>query len=387
MTGTPPDEAGEGAAVLPKAAGPVVFYRSSHVDQPRGHGVATKVAMATKLAQLLGRGFAGDFNDSIDAYDGTPYFVPSDTLVLTDHTRELGIRDERDLFGGVVPAAFAATKVITHPLPHGDALAPEGWAPEFATQVANVVLPGFSAFSRADALRAGILLLEQGPVRIKQPEGIGGVGQAVILDRRGLESQLDALDPAELHRHGIVLECNLTDVTTFSVGQTRLGEMLITYCGTQGLTRANDGSQVYGGSQLLVARGDWSNLLALGLTPQTRTAIDQARVYHDAALATFNGMFASRSNYDVAQGMDHGRRIRSGVLEQSWRIGGATGAELAAIETFQGDPELQSVGASTTEIYGDLQDVPEDAVVYFRGVDDKVGPLTKFARLHPHGDS
>ncbi|HZH06086.1 MAG TPA: DUF3182 family protein, partial [Lautropia sp.] len=85
--------------------------------------------------------------------------------------------------------------------------------------------------------------------------------------------------------------------------------------------------------------------------------------------------------------IDHGGKVRSGVLEQSWRIGGATGAELAAFEAFQGDPGLQSVGASTTEIYGDLQGVPDDAVVYFRGVDDKVGPLTKFARLHPHGDS
>jgi hypothetical protein len=174
-------------------------------------------------------------------------------------------------------------------------------------------------------------------------------------------------------------------VETFSVGQTIVGDMRITYCGTQRLTRANDGSEVYGGSRLLVARGDWNNLLALELTPQTRTAIDQARVYHDAAMTTFSGMFASRSNYDVAQGMDQRGALRSGVLEQSWRIGGATGAELAAIKAFQQDPGLQSVSTSTTEIYGERPEVPEDAFVYFHGVDDKVGPLTKFSRLHPHG--
>jgi hypothetical protein len=157
------------------------------------------------------------------------------------------------------------------------------------------------------------------------------------------------------------------------------------YCGTQRLTRANDGRQVYGGSELLVARGGWDELLALELAPQTRIAIRQARVYHEAALACFEGMFATRSNYDVAQGYDEAGAGRSGVLEQSWRIGGATGAELAAIEAFLADPELRSTGASTTEIYGDCGELPEDAIIYFRGDDGMAGPLVKYARLHLHG--
>jgi hypothetical protein len=387
MTSTQPDESGLAAAVPPGAAGPcapgpVVFYRCGGADQPRGHGVATKVAMAKMLAELLGRQFAGEFADSVDAYEHPPYFVPSDTLVLTDDTRKLAILDERHLFGGVVPFPFVATKVITHPLPHPDASAPEGWAPEFPRQVAEVVLPGFSAFSRPDALMAGVLLLEQGPVRVKQPEGIGGVGQAVILDRRELERHLDAADPAELRRHGIVLECNLDDVATLSVGQTRLGDMLITYCGTQRLTRANDGSHVYGGSELLVARGDWSQLLDLDLSPQSRTAIDQARVYHDAAVSIFSGMFASRCNYDIAQGTDAGGTKRSGVLEQSWRIGGASGAEIAALQAFRRLPELRQVHASCTEVYGTDAVPPPGALVSFQGIDPEQGPLLKYTVVH-----
>jgi len=340
--------------------------------------------MAKSLGSLLAREYDGDFEEA-KAYAGVPYFVPGDTLVLAESTR-LGIRDEHDLFGGVVPFAFVGTKVITHGLAGPDAVAPPGWAPEFPRRVADVVLPGFSAFSQADALLAGSLLLESGAVRVKHPDGIGGLGQAVVLDRRELEFQIEGLDPVELERHGIVLECNLADVKTFSVGQTRVGEMLITYCGTQRLTRSNDGTHVYGGSRLLVARGDWSELLALGLSPDTRMAVDQSRVYHEAALATFTGMFASRCNYDVALGRDDGGVMRSGVLEQSWRIGGATGAELAALAAFQAEPELKSTGASTTEVYGDSPDLPEDAVVYYQGVDHNVGRLTKFARLEAHVD-
>jgi hypothetical protein len=110
-------------------------------------------------------------------------------------------------------------------------------------------------------------------------------------------------------------------VTTYSVGQVRVDDLVATYCGTQSLTRNNHGDSVYGGSTLLVARGDFDALLTLDLAPFARRAIAQARVYDEAALRCFPGLFASRRNYDVANGIDaHGRQC-SGVLEQSWRVG------------------------------------------------------------------
>jgi hypothetical protein len=368
-----------------RAPGPVVFHRCADALQPDGHEAISKAALARTVADLLERPYGGDF-DPLAAHVEQPYFVPSDTLILETQAQRLGIRNEHDLFGGVVPWPFAGTKAITHELPHPDACAPDGWSADFGRRVAEVVLPGFTAFTRADALQAGKRLLESGPVRLKRPAGVGGRGQALARDIRQLASELDAIDAGEMTRDGIVLECNLLDVRTFSVGQALLGPLLITYCGTQRLTRANDGRQVYGGSELLVARGGWEELLALELAPQTRIAVEQARIYHDAALAAFRGMFASRSNYDVAQGFDDAGVGRSGVLEQSWRIGGATGAELAALGAFKADQNLLSVGASTTECYGDCPELPDDAVVYYRGIDAQVGPLTKYARLHPHGD-
>ena len=367
-----------------QATGPVLFLHCAGNERPDGHETTTKTALAHAVAQLLGRSYGGHFRDDL-AYPEAPYFVPGDTLTLPDATR-FGIRDAGDLFGGVVPQAFVATKSITHALPDPDAMAPEGWQPGFGERVAEVVLPGFTAFDHGSARRAGDLLLKSGAVRVKRPDGVGGRGQAVIRDRRRLEEALETIPADRLAAEGVVLEANLLDVRTFSVGQTNLGGLLVSYCGTQRLTRANDGSQVYGGSELLVARGDWDELLALELAPQTRTAVAQARAYHDAALDCFAGMFASRSNYDVAQGYDESGTGRSGVLEQSWRIGGATGAEIAAIRAFLADPALRSIGASTTELYGDCGELPNDAVVYFQGDDEVAGPLVKFARLHSHGN-
>jgi hypothetical protein len=153
----------------------------------------------------------------------------------------------------------------------------------------------------------------------------------------------------------------------------------------QRLTTNHRGEQVYGGSDLTIARGGFDRLLMLPLARDVVRAIDQARAYHTAAMTSFRGMFASRCNYDVAQGVDNEGRQRSGVLEQSWRIGGASAAELAALEAFRADPSLDVVRASTTEVYS-TGAVPDDAVVYFRGVDEHAGAMTKYVRIEPYGN-
>jgi len=74
------------------------------------------------------------------------------------------------------------------------------------------------------------------------------------------------------------------------------------------------------------------------------------------------------------------------VLEQSWRIGGASGAEVAALEALQADPDLEVVRACTVERYGAGVPVPDDATLYFCGIDEQLGMITKYARLEGHGD-
>ncbi|HJV84929.1 MAG TPA: DUF3182 family protein [Noviherbaspirillum sp.] len=366
--------------------GMVVVYAGNADRRVCHHESATYHALAQRLAFIKGYEFAGEF-DSSCAYPGTLYFVPSDTFVTLEAAHRLGVRGDQDLFGGVVPFPFIATKTITHPLCDAGAQAPEGWSRALAQRLQDVVLPGFSAFSVEDARKAGSILLEQGAVRLKLANGIGGLGQWVAADEDELDARLKDLDAEEVARFGMVLERNLADVATLSVGQVRVDDLLASYCGTQQLTVNNAGQEVYGGSRLIVARGDFDALLELDLEPGMRTAIAQACRYHAAVMQSFPDMFASRCNYDVAQGVDDGGSRYSGVLEQSWRVGGASAAEIAAFGAFRADPSLNAVCALTSETYGDGAPVPDDADVYFRGVDERVGPLTKYARLEPYADA
>lgn len=366
----------------PQQARIVVVHSCQPSGNPQGHECTSQNQVAARVAALLGYRYGGEYDTSA-SYDLPLYFVPRETVSDMAQAARLGIHSECDLFGGVVPYPYVASKVITHPLLRPDCAAPPGWAPAFCEQVREVALPGYSAFSLADARAAGLQMLADGAVRIKLASGIGGSGQTVAADAQALGEQLGALDEAQLREGGVVLERNLQQVVTHSVGQVRIGRHVASYCGIQHLTRNNAGEEVYGGSDLLVARGDFEALLALPHADEVHTAVAQACAYHRAALACFPGMLASRCNYDVAQGIDDGGVWRSGVLEQSWRIGGATGAEIAALAAFDADPALKVVRAATTELYGDAVP-PPDADVYYRGVDRYVGPITKYTRTMPY---
>ena len=106
-----------------------------------------------------------------------------------------------------------------------------------------------------------------------------------------------------------------------------------------------------------------------------------ARSYHGAAFACFAGMFASRCNYDVVQGRDASGRQLAGVLEQSWRIGGASGAEVAALQALCDEPGRSRVRAATVEVHAPDAAVPVGATLTFQGIDEHVGPITKYVHL------
>lgn len=379
-----------GTTVEPQAlasedrTGSVVFYRCDRSTSMSDHDLSTKAAVAKSISRLLGLDYAGEFNEQ-KPHPGPLYVVPSHTLAGPSALGRLGIHDVSDFFGGVVPYRFVGTKAITHVLVDRGAAAPEGWVAEHGIALGDAVLPGYTAFSLADALQAGHRLLERGSLRVKQPEGVGGAGQLVVDDGAALRAHLASLDEQVLQRAGLVLETNLSDVETLSIGQVQVRDWFATYFGTQYQIPNNHGGEVYGGSNLTVVRGGFEELLALNLEPQVRTAAEQAIRYHEAAAKYYPSMFASRCNYDVAQGVDGEGKWRSGVLEQSWRIGGASGAEIAALHAFRGDPALRVVHASTREVYGDGPTIPEGATVHYEGADRHGERLVKYVELRCHG--
>src|SRR5688500_6174567 len=355
--------------------GCVVTHCGRGTAHLRTHEGIALSAVAQALARLKAYDFAGHHRPG-QAYDGDLFFVPDDTLLAAD-AEALGIRGESDLFGGIVPYDFVKTKAISHELVGLASSRPDGWSDLFSAHVRDVVLPGYTVFSHADARKAAARLLPDGGVRVKSPAAAGMRGQWVAATMRQIEDVLDGLAGDDVACDGLVLERNLETVETLSVGHVTVDDLVVTYHGTQRITRHNEGRAVYGGSDLVCVRGGWDVLARLPVPPAVRHAIAQARVY-DAAARHCHGVRASRRNYDVGVGVDARGKPYSGVFEQSWRAGGASGAEMAALEAFARDPTLDLVHASAVELYGEQHEPPPGALVHFHGVDVTFGPMLRY---------
>ncbi len=352
-------------------------------DDRTGHDYLSRSAVAKRLADLLGFPFGGEYEHR-EGLSSNVYFVPQHTLLM-DQARALGIRGEDDLFGGVVPYPFVATKAITHATVSEHARAPQGWAQHLASDLGDAVLPGYTAFSETDFVNAGRLLLRLGCVRIKPAHHLGGLGQSVATNESELERALATLDKNDLHEHGVVLEQNLSSAITHSIGEVRLRGHRAAYYGLQRTTANARGQEVYGGTDLTLIRGSLADLLELDLPRSVRLAVEQAMRYDRAVMSAFPQFYASRRNYDVVQGRDEQERAVSGVLEQSWRFGGASAAEIRGLNLLDSAPQLRSVQASTHEIYAPEVTVPANADVYFDGDDGHGGRLVKYCVSESYG--
>ncbi len=329
-----------------------------------------------------------DSHDSAMNCYGNIYFVPDDTLI-EDEATCLGIHGPDDFYGGVVPLPFVKSKAITHQLVDRGADRPDGWSCRFAERINSVVLPGYTAFSADDAWIAATRLLNVGLIRIKKPLAAGGKGQIIAGRLQELEEFLKTFHEAGLGAHGLVLELNLSHVTTVSVGKTTIDGLTIAYHGTQKFTKNNEAQLVYGGTDLTCVRGGWEMLDQLTVREEVRAAIFQARLY-DEAMCEYPGFVASRRNYDVGQGFDGSGRWRSGVLEASWRSGGASTAELAGLAAFAKDPALSVVEVSAIKKFGKGHRAPCEACVHYQGDDPEDGPIiryTQVTRTVRHGEA
>ena len=354
----------------------VLVYSQGRKAAGGGHELDTQWELARQIAELKGAQLAGNVDDAC-IVSANRYLVPDDTLTV-DEARKLGVASERDLYGGVVPYPFVATKLIAHELPPGARHAPHGWSREFSEQVRGLVLPGYAAFSRDDALDAAALLWPGGRVRIKRPYGIGGAGQALVETGEQLAAELDDIGDAALQTEGVVVERHLENIETLSVGRVTLDGLVASYHGVQRLTVNNHGHHVYGGSDLVVVRGDFDALARLDMADDVREAIARARAFDACVQKYYAGFYASRRNYDVGWGADANGTHYCGVLEQSWRLGGASGAEIGALRVLQADRNAHTVRASTWEIYGAHAEVPADACLIYHGTDPQAGEITKF---------
>jgi Protein of unknown function (DUF3182) len=333
-------------------------------------------ADAKVIAHVLGYDFGGRHQAARD-YAAPVFFVPDDTL-LVDEASSLGIRGPNDFYGGVVPHPFIKTKAITHGPVEENAERAPGWSAAFAERVSEIVLPGYTVFSAGDARTAAKRMLRRGGIiRVKNPLGASGKGQTLVTTLQELDALLETYASEEMATYGLVLEENLRQVRTLSVGHIAIDGLTLAYFGVQRSTKDNEGRSVYGGSDLVCVRGGWDALDALAVEPDARAGVAEARLY-DQAMSEYPGFMASRRNYDIGQGIDSEGRPRSGVFESSWRIGGASPAELLALTEFAQDPSAQVIEAAHVAEFGKHREAPAGAVVHFEGDDPQAGPLIRY---------
>src|SRR5207244_12125617 len=124
-----------------------------------------------------------------------------------------------NVFDSAVPYLVATPKAITRALVDQAADHPQGWPSMFAEKVRDVVLPGYTAFSARDAQMAAMRMLPRGPIRLKNPLSCGGRGQAVVAQLDEVGAFVEKISADDIAASGVVLEANLREVTTLSIGQ------------------------------------------------------------------------------------------------------------------------------------------------------------------------
>ena len=82
----------------------------------------------------------------------------------------------------------------------------------------------------------------------------------------------------------------------------------------------------------------------------------------------------------VAMGTDRQMNLSSDRSDHpaSWRSGGASTAELAALTAFAADPSLRVIGTTSVKQFGEQRKPPPGTAVHFRENDSDDGPLLKY---------
>src|SRR5262249_56333958 len=130
---------------------------------------------------------------------------------------------------------------------------------------------------------------------------VSGKDQTVVTSFDELDAVLEKVTGDEMATYGLVLEENLRQVRTLSVGEVSVGGLKISYHGTQRTVADNKGRRVYGGSELVCVGGGWGVLDAPPKSSRGRAAVAAGRP-HDPATGEVPRFTASRPNHQRALG-------------------------------------------------------------------------------------
>lgn len=264
---------------------------------------------------------------------------------------------------------------------------PPAWNRPFAATTEDTGLPGFTVFSEQDAHHALERLLDEGHVaRGKRAAAAGGNDQFLLETPNDLKRVWDRVSTDELQKLGLVVEANMRPgFNVIAAGQTLLNGIQVSFAGSVRELPAQADQRYFGGTDVVLTRGGFDSLTPYFRNDnETLNAIQKIAGFHNNARQHL-GLIASRSAYTVLSGTAHNDKNYSGVLEQSWRIGGSSGPEILAIQAFQDDPSLQAVNGVSRNLLGADATAPPNARVHYRGDDSFYGPVTVYSCIRPIG--
>ena len=335
---------------------------------------------------------------------GKTYYVADKTIVLEFTENQKLIKDaliesEKDFFGGIVPRAYQSTKAIMHPLVSREAACPLGWSHEFSQELVHLdlVLPGFTVFNIEDIRTAFNHLYDKGvyQIRLKDPLGYLGMNQFIVTSFQELEQFISdkIVDNEKLEQYGLVVEENLCpeDLKIYSVSFVTVGFHQVQCIGVQRFSQG-----LYAGTDFVIMQtGKYilPELLArVGIfnNEDAQVIIDKALLFRALLNKHIPEIKTARFNLDIVSGIasiySNGTCElvkRFALLEQSFRVGGASAAEIWGLEYLLCHPSVDAVCASTYYRYGDeaYQTVSGEENLYC-GVDSRLGSISTSVKVH-----
>jgi hypothetical protein len=335
---------------------------------------------------------------------GKTYYVADTTIVLEFRENQKLIKDafiesEKDFLGGIVPRYHHSTKAIMHPLVSREAACPLGWSHEFSEELVHLdlVLPGFTVFNIEDIRTAFNDLSYKGvyQIRLKDPLGVLGMRQFVVTSFQELEQFISdqIVDNDQLQQYGLVVEENLCseDLKTYSVSFVTIGSHQVQCIGVQRFSQG-----LYSGTDLVIMQTGkriLPELLAqVGIfnNEDAQVIIDKALLFRALLNKHIPEIKIARFNLDIVSGIasiySNGTCElvkRFALLEQSFRVGGASAAEIWGLEYLLYYPSVDAVCASTYYRYGDeaYQTVSGEENLYC-GVHNRLGAISISVKVH-----
>lgn len=327
-----------------------VQFNVGEIPAPYGEYIRKRNGLISRrIAEYLEIPFFGE----VRALKPEGYSVPARTL-LKSQARTAGIENRDQFYGAVIEDHGHVSKAVLHPTLNGKTEAPHFHSDLFVERVKDCVLPGFTVFSKEDAANAYENLVDQGyRVRAKKTRESDGMGQLDIRYRSNLLAFLKgSISDEEINQEGLVLEAQVHDPQTISIGYAIYGKDVFTFLAEQKNDKGEDGRDRYAGARVKVIKDtnlSFSTPNHLILNDNERRALEMAHKFHNA-FSYFNPLL-SRISFDCVLGADHKGSPLAGITDITARLGGTCPALILAAQEFKKNPDVFCVNADVTLNY------------------------------------